>query len=157
MYPSHSTGFVHVRHTALGQFTAGPLQFFAAFSSSPPPVGVHLLLLVLFPFPVPWASVRLRYVTTAAYRMYVLQYGSAVVTLVGHHLFDAPQVDLRLFCRSRRHLVLDQLRYRIARLCHSLVNRCRFALIRSLHSNRQQSAAWLVHLLLHFVDLIGAA
>src|SRR6266705_883288 len=97
MHTSHSAGFVHVRHAAFRQFTALLLQALAARPSNPPSVGVHLLLLVLFPFPVPPTPFRLRNVTPAGYRMQILYYGSAVIALVGHHLFDAPQVDLRLF------------------------------------------------------------
>src|SRR2546421_673726 len=91
MHTSHSAGFVQVRHTAFRQFTSLPLQLLAARPLNPPPVGVHLLLFVLFPFPVPPTPFRLRNVTTAVYCMQILHYGSAVVTLVGHHLFDALQ------------------------------------------------------------------
>src|ERR1700674_5904213 len=86
MHTSHSAGFVHVRHTAFRQFTSLPLQSLAARPLNSPPVGVHLLLLVLFPCPFPPPPVRLRNVTTAVYRMQVLHYGFAVVTLVGNHL-----------------------------------------------------------------------
>ena len=64
--------------------------------------------------------------------MQILNYGSAVVTFIGHDLFDAPQVDLRLFRRRRRYFMLNQLRYRFARLRQRLVNRRRVSLIGSL-------------------------
>src|SRR4029077_19951761 len=79
MHTSHSAGFVHVRHTSFRQFTTFPLEPLAALSLNSPSVVVHLLLLVLFPIPVPPTPSWLRNVTTAVYRMQVLHDGSAVV------------------------------------------------------------------------------
>src|SRR6266480_3172871 len=59
MHTSHSAGFVQVRHTSFRQLTSLPLQSLAARSPNPPPVGVHLLLLIGFPFPLPRTSLRL--------------------------------------------------------------------------------------------------
>src|ERR1035438_10734044 len=59
MHPSHSPGFVHVRHASFRQLTSLPLEPLAALASGPSPVGVYLLLLLRFPGPLPRASVRL--------------------------------------------------------------------------------------------------
>ena len=58
--------------------------------------------------------------------MDVLQYGSAVVTLVGHHLFDVPKW---IFGSSALAVATSCWINFVARICQSLVNRCRVALI----------------------------
>src|SRR5438874_12385611 len=97
MYSSHAAAFIQVRHTAFGQFASCPLQLLAALPSNAPPIRIHLLLLLFFAFPIPTASLRLRNVAAAVYRLHILQHGSAVITLVGDHLLDSFRIDLRLF------------------------------------------------------------
>ena len=89
--------------------------------------------------------------------MQIPQCLSAVVTLVGHDLFDAPQVDLRRFRRRRGRLMSDQLRDRFARLCQSLVNGSGVALIGPLQRQRQHGAAGQVHSMFSLVSHVGAA
>ena len=89
VHPSHSPGFVHVRHASFRQLTALPLEPFAAVAFGPPPVGVYLLLFIGFSFPLPRASVRLGDVASAADLVQILQHRSTVVPLVRHGYFDA--------------------------------------------------------------------
>src|SRR5947209_2226798 len=91
MHTSHSACFVHVCHTAFRQLTSLPLQLLAAHSPNPPPVGVHLLLFIRLSSPLPRPSLRLGNVAAAVAVVQILQYGSAVVTLVRHGFFDAAQ------------------------------------------------------------------
>src|ERR1035437_78256 len=145
MHASHSPGFVHMRHTSFRQFSSLPLQSLAARPPNPPPVGVYLLLLIGFPFPLPRASLRLGNVAAAVGLVQTLHHGSAVVTLVRYRFLNAAQIDLRLFRWSRHCFVLNQLRDRFARFCQSLVNGRGVALIDPLQRHRQQGAAGQVH------------
>src|SRR5206468_5894746 len=138
------------------QLTSLPLQSLAARSPNPP-VGVHLLLLIGFPFPLPRTSLRLGNVAAAVGLVQILQHGSAVVTLVRYGFFDAAQVDLRLFRWSRHGFVLHQLRDRFARFCQSLVNGRRVSWIGPLQRHRQQSAAGQVHCVFCLMCQVGAA
>src|ERR1700733_10513317 len=99
MDSSHAASFVQVRHAPFGQFRSLLLESLAPCPSNPAPIRVYLFLLLLFPFPTSSTPLRLRNVTAAIDRVQLLQHGSTVVTLVGHHFLDAGQVDLRLFCR----------------------------------------------------------
>src|ERR1035437_9414044 len=96
MHASHCAGLVHVCHAAFRQLTSLPLQPLASRPPNTTPVGVYLLPLVLLSFPVPAPPVRFRNVTTAACCIYILHGGTTVITLVGHHLFDASQTRRRL-------------------------------------------------------------
>src|SRR5512144_58222 len=108
MDSSHPTGLIQVREASLRQFAPPFLQPLVALAAHAPPILVRPLLLFRLPLalPVPPTSLRLRNVTPDFLIVHFLQYGAAVVALIGHHLFHSYLVDFtRRRLRFRQRLV----------------------------------------------------
>src|ERR1700687_5339696 len=92
----HAAGFVAVRETALDQLAPPTQQPLPLGPFQPLSIRVDGLLLPFFTNPVPLPILYLlRNVSAYASSLQLFQNGSAVVSLVGHHLFDTTQIHLR--------------------------------------------------------------
>src|SRR5674476_1553749 len=110
MRPSHAASVIAVREASFDQFPALAQQLFAFGALHSLAVLVDGLLLPFLTRPMPLPRLLpLGNVGADAGGLRLFQYRTAVVSLVCHHFFDAPQIDLRRLRRRGLSFPLDQL------------------------------------------------
>jgi hypothetical protein len=78
---------------SFGQLTAYLLPPLASLTSHAPPVLVRALLLDRFAIPMARAAIRFRDIGPHAFRVEILPHCTAVIALVGHHLWHSVFAD----------------------------------------------------------------
>src|SRR6516164_2955390 len=153
----HAARVVAMRKAAFHQLAAPPQYALAVLTLHPPPILVYRLLFGPLALPLPSSSLLLlRHVAAHLIGLSPLQDRAAVVAFVGHHLFDAVDVDLGLVVGPLLGFASDLFRHRHARLAQRRVQGGGVALIRPLQRHRYHRSRVQIDGVLGLVCQVGA-